>query len=218
MYKNNLEKIRLLRCLDRQQLAEKIGVTSQAIGLIERGERGLSGKMLEKLSIALNCTKSQLLGERGWEEIKTPSVITIKKYNVKASAGDGLIDEGEDGPAEISFEKGFLGLITGSRPDHLNIIKVEGNSMYPTLKQGDLILVDKSNITIENGGIFVIRMGGLLKVKRVIANLFKKNLRIISDNDDKNTYPDYEISFDDAYDLENMEIIGKVVWSGATLP
>ena len=61
-------------------------------------------------------------------------------------------------------------------------------------------------------------MGGFLKVKRVIADVFKKRLKIISDNEDKNTYPDYEISFDDAHDLENMQVIGKVVWSGSKLP
>ena len=52
----NIRKVRELRQLTREELAELMGLTTSHVGLIERGERGATAVNLSKLSRVLDVS------------------------------------------------------------------------------------------------------------------------------------------------------------------
>jgi hypothetical protein len=128
--------------------------------------------------------------------------------DVAASAGPGgeAIDEAPQG--WFAFEPRFLRRLTAS-PDSLSAVRVQGDSMEPTLKAGDDILVDGADAADRlRDGIYVLRIDDALNVKR-LAVVPGGGLSIISDND---RYPPIERRRDD-----RVEIVGRVVWAGRRL-
>ena len=97
----------------------------------------------------------------------------------------------------------------GADPSKLSLISVDGDSMDPTLCDGDDIMVDHSATeTALRDGIYVLRMDDVLLVKRLAVGPSGK-ISIRSDN------PQYPV-WDDV-DVADVNIIGRVVWTGRRL-
>lgn len=79
----------------------------------------------------------------------------------------------------------------GSHHDQIFATLADGDSMSPTINDGDTIWVDMSKQSIKDGKIFVFEYGGLYMCKR-LYRLPNNGLRIVSDNAD--TYPDWQIT------------------------
>ncbi|MEW4468776.1 S24 family peptidase [Parasphingorhabdus sp. JC815] len=150
---------------------------------------------------------------------KTPStgaaigknMIQIKQLELGASAGPGsLADDGPNGAGHSSMAFGAKWLKQlGTNPEKLSMITVDGDSMDPTLCDGDDIMVDHSAAERPlREGIYVLRMDDVLLVKR-LALLPSGKLSIRSDNI---RYP----SWDDI-EPQDVTFIGRVVWTGRRL-
>jgi phage repressor protein C with HTH and peptisase S24 domain len=85
----------------------------------------------------------------------------------------------------------------------LSVIEVEGDSMEPTLRDGDEILVDRAPRPLRSG-LHVIRLDDVLLVKRLEPGP-SGTLQVISDNP---AYPRLERPRAD------IAILGRVVWKG----
>jgi hypothetical protein len=135
-------------------------------------------------------------------------LVTIKKLNVGASAGPGALNDVESLAGKIGFDEKWLRKI-GVDPAHLSLIRVEGESMSPTLNDGDDIMVDR---TAADGplrdGIHVIRLDDALMVKR-LAKGPGSRLSVMSDNP---AYPDWP-----DVDPAALTIVGRVVWAARRL-
>jgi phage repressor protein C with HTH and peptisase S24 domain len=94
--------------------------------------------------------------------------------------------------------------------DHLLLAQVPDESMEPTLKCRDLILVDTQDRDFEtiNHGIFLLQLDSRILVKRLqyIAN---KTLRLLSDN---SRYESFSIDYKSK--SSGLSVMGRVVWSG----
>lgn len=136
-----------------------------------------------------------------------PSAETlIPIYNVQASAGPGALVTAEDVVDRLGFPPGYLHHITKSHPRHLAIIGVKGDSMTPTLKDDDLVMIDTSKTDLSYEGLFVIRDdGAALLVKRIGRATRRGFITMISDNPN---HPAVERAAGD------IDVIGKVVWAG----
>ncbi|WP_297813623.1 S24 family peptidase [uncultured Methylophaga sp.] len=133
----------------------------------------------------------------------------IPLFDVKASAGNGSVVHEEEATDALMFKREWIHNELHSSPANLYLIYVEGESMEPVLRPGDVILVDHTDNIAKRDGIYVIRMGESLLVKR-LQRLPNHRLKVTSDNP---AYEPFEISLD--FDLQNeMSIIGRVVWSG----
>ena len=133
---------------------------------------------------------------------------TIPKLDVGASAGPGAMNEGEALSGKIGFDEKWLRKL-GVDPKQLSLIRVEGDSMLPTLADGDDIMVDRAAAnTPLRDGIHVIRMDDVLMVKR-LARGPKGRLSVLSDNP---AYPDWA-----DVDGKALTVIGRVVWTGRRL-
>lgn len=67
-------------------------------------------------------------------------------------------------------------------PEHIKILKVIGDSMEPTISNGDFVWVDISCNYPSGDGIYLFCIGDMLVVKRVQINPFDNTLEILSDN------------------------------------
>jgi Peptidase S24-like len=130
--------------------------------------------------------------------------IRVPRLRLGASAGPGALTGEEETEGTFGFESRWLKKLSAS-PDALSIIQVAGDSMAPTLGDGDDILVDTGDAADRlREGIYVIRLDDVLLVKR-LAPSGKKAVKVKSDNP---AYPDIDA------DLKNLAIIGRVVWVG----
>lgn len=130
----------------------------------------------------------------------------IPRLPVGASAGAGALPDDEAPLAEIAFDEGWLRKL-GAGSDAVTMIRVEGDSMAPTLGDGDDILVamDESAGNRRRDGIYVLRMDDVLIVKR-LAFRPDGRLSITSDNPLYPSYPDVA--------PDEVAIVGRVIWAG----
>jgi phage repressor protein C with HTH and peptisase S24 domain len=132
----------------------------------------------------------------------------VPKLAIGASAGAGSLTDLEALAGRIGFDEKWLKQLT-SDPDHLSLIRVQGDSMAPTLLDGDDIMVDRSAArTSIREGIHVIRMDDALMVKRLGRGPAGR-LSVLSDNP---AYPDWP-----DVDGSAVAVIGRVVWTGRRL-
>lgn len=133
----------------------------------------------------------------------------VPGYNIQVAAGDGRI-AGEESPSrELAFRRKWL-RFRGLNENDLALVFAKGDSMEPTISDNETVLIDTSEKKLKDGQIFVIRNGDHLLVKR-IQTLWNDGVQLLSDNKE---YPPQEIA---SSDLEQLEVIGKVVWVGKDL-
>lgn len=134
------------------------------------------------------------------------ALVIVPRLPLGASAGAGTLDEDEAAADAIAFTERWLRDL-GGRPDSLSIIRVDGESMAPTLGHGDDIMVDRSDAADRlRDGIYVLRLDDALMVKRVAMTLRRDRFSIRSDNP---AYPDWE-----DVDPDSVTIVGRVIWAG----
>jgi phage repressor protein C with HTH and peptisase S24 domain len=111
------------------------------------------------------------------------------------------------GKPYFAFDERWLKELTQSQPSKLSIVRVEGDSMSPTLNAGDEILVDLGDAAERlREGIYVLRIDDAVVVKRLALNPMGRRVTVQSDNP---AYPDWpDCSLDD------IKPIGRVIWAG----
>jgi len=145
-----------------------------------------------------------LLGGR--EAGEPDDLIAVPVLDVQASAGPGAFADSERALARMRFDPSWLrGLKLD--PRQLSVIQVTGDSMAPTLIDGDDILVDRGDRRMRDA-IWVLRLDGVLNVKRLLLEPGGK-VTVRSDNAAYESRP--------ALDRKQIELIGRVVWAGRRL-
>lgn len=131
----------------------------------------------------------------------------IPKVAAKAGAGASLETSGEiDGL--YAFRKDFMGIGHISSANSV-LMDVVGDSMEPMFQAGGTILVDKSDIDIIDGEIYVVTLGDELRVKRV-----QKSLRGLILRSENPKYADINV---EGPDLETFKVHGRVRWYAVAL-
>lgn len=138
-----------------------------------------------------------------------PAVVAVPRLALGASAGQGSLDEDERAAGVMAFDARWLRHL-GVRPQRVSIIRVDGESMAPTLNDGDDIMVDHDDDAARlRDGVYVLRLDGVLMVKRIAMGPRRGWFSVVSDNP---RYPDWT-----DIDPALVEIVGRVVWSGRRL-
>ncbi|MET0250370.1 MAG: S24 family peptidase [Sphingobium sp.] len=138
-----------------------------------------------------------------------PVVVSVPRLALGASAGAGSLDDDERAEGVMAFDAAWLRHL-GVRPQHVSIIRVDGESMAPTLSDGDEIMVDHDDGAERlRDGVYVLRLDGVLMVKRVALGPLRGRFSILSDNAH---YPDWT-----DIDPGLVDIVGRVVWTGRRL-
>ena len=155
-----------------------------------------------------------------------PLRLVVPLLDVSAAAGGGRFGDdasgdgasGDDSSGEgvsgdetaLAFPPMLLRRITSAPTSSLRLITVSGDSMAPTLEDGDMVMIDIGRTSPSPPGIFVLDDGVGLVAKRVdaVPNSFPQQLRLSSDNP---AYSNYQRRIDE------VRILGRVVWFARSL-
>lgn len=130
----------------------------------------------------------------------------IPMYDIEASAGHGAVVGEELQISQLAFRKDWL-KSKGLQQNKLATLKARGDSMEPTLHDGDLLLVDTRIEKIIDDAIYIIHADHHLIVKRLQQSL-DGSISIISDNQ---RYEKQRLSPEQA---KALKIAGRVCWYG----
>lgn len=168
---------------------------------VKRGSpRRLPEREREALAGFLGVSESALGGP-------IDTSVPVRRLDVAASAGPGALS-GDDPLAAVERFPAALVERLSLRPDALTLIVARGDSMEPTIADGDDILVDAADRrVVKRRAIFVLRLDGMLVVKR----LHLTGGTIVIESDNPTATPIAPVPADQA------EVIGRVVWLGRKL-
>jgi len=206
--RKNLEALIAARGESYSGLSELIGRNSAYIHQFIR--RGTPRKLSEndrRILAKYFGISEELLGgpaPSASAERRPQRMCSVPVLPLGASAGAGAIDPVEQPSSSISFDDRWLRHL-GVRPGRVSIIRVEGDSMTPTLCDGDEIMIDHDDGAERlREGLYVFRMDGVLMVKRLTLGPRRGQLCVSSDNPTYPRWPDVA--------LDQMIIVGRVVW------
>lgn len=181
-----LKKIRLKNGDSLQRLAEKTEIVFTYIDKIEKNLRPINKDNLEKFIKTYPLHKKEF--EKAYlEEILPESLkgdtFDINKQKIetiilpifgKASAGSGYIN--------LEQEIRYFPVKKGNFSEKSFLVEISGNSMEPTLEEGDYALVDPNNIEYIKNKIYVVTYNDKSFIKRMVIDEKSKIIILKSDN------------------------------------
>ncbi|MEN1942677.1 S24 family peptidase [Luteimonas sp. MJ293] len=208
-------------------VAHKIGLTPSALYQLESGStKTLSGRTAVKLARAYPSFRLEWLIEgtgpmrqgvslkeakAKWNtaesEIETrPGYVRLHLMDGTASGGDGAVNTDfpevmqdlEIAEWQLRKQVGFL-----PEPGRIQIITVRGDSMYPDVKNGDVVMVDTAAHYYDGDGLYLVNIHGYTFVKRL--QVMTDGMHIISTN------PRYASQVIAPGDMETLHVGGRIV-------
>lgn len=198
----------------------RAGLSADAIRNWRRAYRegrdaGINRRSIDAIATAMGVSPEWL--ETGAEEIGGNTIIRAASpqvmnklrhvvcYDIEAEAGQGSLITIERPMFEIGFSPEMLRWITSAPNESLALIRVRGDSMLPTLMDGDWMMVDTTKRNLNYDGLFILRYEDVLRVKRIDKNPATGRFLVKSDNP---AYDPFEV------DREDIDVVGRVVWIG----
>ena len=221
----NARKIMKDSGLDRTQFAEKIGMSynllSQYIG--KNPKKNIGDDTAEKIENAFNKPKGFLDQANQFNSIKDQHFQIVDTWDSETPLGDDEVEIPYFEDFSFACGSGSIGEALESETSKLRLSKTvlrnltidkknavatraSGDSMNPTIKDGDTIHIDLGRKTIKDGKIFAICHGDLFYAKR-LYNLPLGGVRIVSDNSAE--FPEMRITAQEVID-QKFEIVGWI--------
>jgi repressor LexA len=192
-----IKQIRQILGLTQTEFASKIGITYKMLGLYERGAYEPSEKVLKLISSVFGVSYEWLKTGQGEIFEKKPSIeeiILAEQRRIKEnSILVPLIGKAGAGFPQMKGDIEIIGYIETKKiprvnPSDLIAVEVHGDSMEPTLQEGDKVIAKiyiGDGFDIPNRKIVIVAdQDGELLVKR----LMKKDGLILLTSDNPN-YP-----------------------------
>jgi phage repressor protein C with HTH and peptisase S24 domain len=144
-------------------------------------------------------------------EVDGSQFAAIARYDASAAAGGGIINFEEPPADHLAFSQAWLEG-QGIRSSEALLLTVSGDSMAPTVNDGDLVMIDRGKNEVRTGKAYVFNDpedGTRLKRLEVLEGA---GIIIRSDSRDQDKYPP-EFRKGPAADAVLQGVIGEVVWS-----
>lgn len=210
------EKLKEIRAgRDAREIAKKAGIPFEHVIWYEGGVSIPAPDMAAKLAEALGCKVDDFMPPQQ-PEIAAPKFwdtefdlgddyVVVPFYHVSASAGPGATAQDSPAIKGLAFRQDWIHR-KGCPPLSLSLITVVGDSMEPTLSDGDTVMICAAQDKPRDAALYVIRIDGDLLIKR-LQRLPGQRIKVKSDNP---AYGDYEIDLTSL--PPDFKIIGRVVW------
>lgn len=177
-----LESAMLRAGINQSQLAMAVGLKQPSIGRLLSGETKTT-RALELIAEFLGTTAAYLCGQsddpdrprasdrrlafRGFEPEHDADTVELDEIDLRYGLGGTYLDS----PVQAEkrqFSRGWLRNFTRTAPEHLFWTIGDGDSMEPTIRSGEVILIDRSQQTPRMGdGIWAIAYGEIGMIKRL---------------------------------------------------
>ncbi|MGH7935371.1 MAG: XRE family transcriptional regulator [Candidatus Binataceae bacterium] len=195
-------------------LARAVGVSDNAIYKWVSGRGQPSMVSLVNLARAAGVSVEWLATGRGIpskskSEACAPEssdYVTMPRQGLRGVGGRDAI-QNQQIVDFINFRSDWIQRVFNVDPRSLALVEAIGDSMSPTVDEGDLVLIDLRENRFKSDGLYVLRSGGDLSIKRLQCRP-DGSLMIRSDN---SAYEPQRVAQDD------IVILGRVVWVGGRL-
>lgn len=203
--------------ISQSELARRVGVKQPTINALIRGGNTTS-KHLHRIAAELETSPAYLAGETDNDApvAVAPSALEaltekldlaiVPELEIGYSMGAGAtVFEQYEHKGIVPFQRAWLrSMMRGTIAD-LFVARGEGDSMQPTILDGDIVLIDTAQKTIrQQDRIWAVAYGDLGMIKRV-RRLPSGNHQLLSDNP---AIPPIECAD------EEMHVVGRVIWIG----
>ncbi len=137
-------------------------------------------------------------------------VVEIPVYDLKVSAGPGAWSDDEPEPLHLKqVHRDWLRSLTRTSAERLAFVFAAGDSMYPTINDGDEMLIDMLQRQATREAIYALRSGDAVMVKRISPDPRQPGrITVSSDNPNAKSWE---------ADQQDIRIVGRVVWLGKPL-
>ena len=162
---NQLKEIRTQKGMSQEDLAKLLQTTKASVSRYEREDQRITLPLLRRLSKALRCSISELIGE--------------KEFNAQTLQITMLPNSRNKGT--IMIDKGILDNVNIQDSTRGNYCV--GDKMSPTIRHDDFYLVDTELLDIQQDGIFLIEgADGDVFLVRSTRNKITKAIVLSFDN------------------------------------
>lgn len=203
--------------LNQTQLAEAVGLKQPSIGRLLNGETRTT-RSLAEIADALAVAPAFLTGKaddpqpgqglgeqriafRGKEPERDPDMVSIDHIDLRFGMGGTFLDS----PVKVEkrqFSRAWLREFTRAAPENLFSTLGDGDSMEPTIRSGEVLLIDRGQSRVIRGdGIWAFALGEIAMVKR-LRPMPDGTVQIHSDN---------PVVRPDVASEDELHVIGRVV-------
>ena len=213
---NNIQSLREARGWSRPHLAKLMSTTPQQVERLEKGARSLRLEWIDKAAEAFGVAPAAIISSGRSAEmtdlapvvsrtVANENVVTLRSFDLSYAMGPGtnIDDYVEEGTHE--FDASLLSRLTHASFDKLFVARGEGDSMFPTLINDDLVVIDTSQTVLNlRDRIWACSIYGAGAIKR-LRPIADGKVEVISDN---------PVLKDEIVDASELYIIGRVIWLG----
>lgn len=206
--------------LDQAKVGKILGLPSSTVGNYWAGKRVWPTETLGPLATALNTNVGWLIGhETRLQQIASGAIAPSFDHAAaleeeldlvqvqEIDLAYGLGGQFSDGPVEVRthhFPREWVQSITATPASMLTIARGRGDSMQPTIQDGDMVIIDRSQRTIrEQDAMWALTIGDFAMIKRVRSR--GERIQILSDNT--------LVPMDEAHH-EEINVVGRVIFVG----
>jgi phage repressor protein C with HTH and peptisase S24 domain len=174
------------------QVELETGTPKSHLSAITGGRRGVGDELAAKLEAAYNKPTGWFdmpVEDEGSEDLDARSdVEAIRTVQLRLQAGiHGVVVEAMEKDGEPIFLLKTWLHRRGLKAKHLVGVRVKGDSMEPTLYQGDMVVLNLASTEPRDGGVFAINYEGEAIIKRLVRD--DGSWWLDSDNTDKRRHP-----------------------------
>ena len=168
--------------------------------------------VLERIAAVTGANLSALTSGEAGLLLSSRDLVSIPRCDIQASAGHGAFSDSQEVIDHLTVSRQWLNRYVRNG-DSVVVIEARGDSMQPTVRHGDLLMVEM-NVEREDiaaAGVFVLAIDGIIVVKRLQVML-AGDLTVSSDNRayDPETVPAAERD-------DKVVVHGRVFWTGGPL-
>jgi len=190
--------------LSQKTLAARVDISQSSLSEYENGEHQPDIDKLHDIARELGIDAEDLIGDNGSVTTSDdlPQTVQIPEFSLTVAAGGGAVIDQEAPAGYWPWPRRFFAAFD-MNPHSFIVLTVSGDSMEPTLRSGDKLLIDTSRSNPATPGIYVLSMQDLAVVKRLemIPGTKPPRIRISSDNPQHHAY---EVN------IEDLTVIGWV--------
>lgn len=128
-------------------------------------------------------------------------------HRAEAAAAGSVTPPDPAGTEWMALRHDWIRAVCRVEPAELVLETATGESMTPTIRDGNTLLIDTTDRTFRNFGIYVLEINGQRLVKRV-QRKHDGSLVLISDN------TAYQPDTVEKPAADDVTVVGRVVWSG----
>ncbi|KGQ29755.1 XRE family transcriptional regulator [Gallibacterium anatis] len=216
---NRLKTVLEEQRVTQSELARSINKTPQAVyNWLNNGKLGIDSARLisDRYNYSVNWLIGSASNNEKYNDVAvienkdySDSYIGIDVYDIKLSAGNGQGCAVEWIPRKSSkpllFEHGWFKHKSIS-PESCKAMYVRGQSMYPVLKDWDMVIINIDDTEIIDGEIYALIYKENFYIKQVVRS--GDGVELISFNSE---YKPIRIEYDQ---LQDLKVIGRQIWRG----